>query len=397
VATLGDGGAITEVTFAGSRWLAVAAPFPDARRAQGGQPGPAAKRPIRYLVLRSLDRALEAWRSVARALLAIATVALLSSLALASGLSRRLSRPLDALVRLTERLGAGDLEARAEVARPVELRALGDSLNRMAAELLESRRQLAEKARLQRELEIATRIQTSILPREVRVAGLEVAATMRPANEVGGDYYDVLPFEGGAWIGIGDVAGHGLTAGLVMMMIQSIVASLVDGNAIESPSEVLRVLNRTLYDNIRRRLGQDEHVTLTLLRYDAARGSMVHAGAHEEIIVCRGDGRCERIATPGTWLGAMPEVDRFMVDSRFELQGGDLVALYSDGLIQAMDRAGEQWGLERLCALLSVHRERPVTEIRDRVLDDVLRFTGAPARPLEDDVTLLLLRYRGVA
>ena len=86
---------------------------------------------------------------------------------------------------------------------------------RLVARLVEeaTRRQVAERERLEKEMEIATRIQTSILPRDVTVPGLEIAATMRTATEVGGDYYDVIPVDDGCWMGIGDVAGHGLGTG----------------------------------------------------------------------------------------------------------------------------------------------------------------------------------------
>src|SRR5262252_1055280 len=90
-----------------------------------------------------------------------------------------------------------------------------------------TRVQRAERERLAEELEIAARIQATMLPRISRVAGLEIAAVMVPSAEVGGDYYDIIPTKGGCWIGIGDVAGHGLKSGLVMMMIQSILATLV--------------------------------------------------------------------------------------------------------------------------------------------------------------------------
>ena len=89
-----------------------------------------------------------------------------------------------------------------------------------------TRRQVAERERLEKEMEIAARIQTSILPRDVSVAGLEIAAAMQPATEVGGDYYDVVPVDDGCWLGIGDVAGHGLGTGLVMLMMQSGIGAL---------------------------------------------------------------------------------------------------------------------------------------------------------------------------
>src|SRR5690606_17839050 len=126
---------------------------------------------------------------------------------------------------------------------------------------------LRDKHRLEDEMEIAARIQTSILPQDLAVPGLEVGARMVPATEVGGDYYDVIPQVDGAWIGVGDVAGHGLRAGLVMLMVQSAVASLVRERPGASPRDLVATLNVTIADNVRRRLQQDEHVTFSLLRY----------------------------------------------------------------------------------------------------------------------------------
>ncbi|HVJ16337.1 MAG TPA: substrate-binding domain-containing protein, partial [Polyangiaceae bacterium] len=174
----------------------------------------------------------------------------------------------------------------------------------------------AEKERLEQELSIASRIQTSILPRDLDVAGLSIAAMMIPASEVGGDYYDVLSVDGGCWIGIGDVAGHGLRPGLVMMMLQSVVAAIGRHTPNASPSELLGVVNAVLYDNVRQRLNQDEHATLSLIRYDRS-GELVFAGAHEDLIVHRArSGECELVQTLGTWVGATSDIQDVTIDGR---------------------------------------------------------------------------------
>src|SRR5690606_38997456 len=171
-----------------------------------------------------------------------------------------------------------------------------------------TRRESAERGRMRQELDIAARIQTAIQPKHPRVPGLELATVMVPATEVGGDYFDVLPCPGGCWIGIGDVAGHGLSAGLVMLMIQSIVAATVHVRPELGPGAAWQVLNGVLSANIRERLGEEEYATLSLLRYDGAGGFTV-AGAHEDLLVYRpSTGRCERIATPGVWVGIGTEV-----------------------------------------------------------------------------------------
>ena len=168
----------------------------------------------------------------------------------------------------------------------------------------------AAVAPLKKELEIAQHIQTSILPRGFEVPGLEIRAHMLPAAVVGGDYYDVRPQPDGCWIGIGDVSGHGLTAGLLMMMIQSGISALTLARPDALPHQVLPHLNRMLWENVRERLGRDDFATLCLLRYFRD-GRLLHAGAHEDILVCpAGGGPCQRIAAPGTWLGGVRDIAR---------------------------------------------------------------------------------------
>ncbi|MEM9492962.1 MAG: HAMP domain-containing protein, partial [Myxococcota bacterium] len=169
--------------------------------------------PLTYVVLENIDTALAPSHRVTRILGAIALVVFLAAIILAMMLTRQLSDPIDRLVELTEHLAAGDLSARAKSCGFVEVSQLGVAMNRMASELEQSRYTLAEKQRLENELDIAHRIQTSIVPDGIELPGLTVAARMETAELVGGDYYDLQPASDGGWIAIGDVAGHGLQAG----------------------------------------------------------------------------------------------------------------------------------------------------------------------------------------
>jgi sigma-B regulation protein RsbU (phosphoserine phosphatase) len=250
------------------------------------------------------------------------------------------------------------------------------------------RRSRAARAR---DLEIARQIQTSILPRRVDVEGIEISAGMVPAEEVGGDYYDILPVTGGCWIGIGDVAGHGLGAGLIMVMIQSMVMTLVRSNEKARPRDIVGLLNRLLYENIRGRLNQDDHVTFCLMRYGGD-GQVVFAGAHEEILVWRTTGLCERIATRGTWLGAVRDIDKVTEDQTLQLQPGDLMILYTDGLIESRNKSGKHFGFERLAALVEKHRSESADAIQRRILGRLKRWTDKQ----EDDVTVIVVRCQGV-
>jgi DNA-binding LacI/PurR family transcriptional regulator/serine phosphatase RsbU (regulator of sigma subunit) len=251
-----------------------------------------------------------------------------------------------------------------------------------------TRRQAAEKERLEKEMEIAARIQTTIVPKNIHAPGLEISALMVPATEVGGDYYDVVPFEGGCWIGIGDVAGHGLQTGLVMLMIQSVVAALVRRNPLASPCAVLKVLNAVMYDNVHRRMNQDEHATLSLLRYDGA-GRFSYAGAHEDIIIYRTKrGEIECFETRGPWVGAFPDIERMLLESSLTLETFDLMVLYTDGMTEAKDARGVQFGFERLCAIVQKLADQPVLTVRDQLVAAVRAWTHTQ----EDDMSVVVVR-----
>ncbi len=255
-----------------------------------------------------------------------------------------------------------------------------------------TRRQRAEREQMTKELEIAARIQTAILPAQREVAGLEIAACMLPAAEVGGDYFDILPTAEGAWLGIGDVAGHGLMTGLVMLMVQSAAAAAIRSDPGQLPSRAWKAVNTVLCDNIRRRITQNEHVTLTLIRY-ARSGELHFSGGHEDILIYRGrSGQSEQISPPGIWAGVFDEApEQEATDGRAVLERGDVFMLHTDGVTEARNAQGEQFGLERLVSTFEQLATRSVRDIHDGILEVVRRWMDHQ----EDDISLLVARYTG--
>jgi sigma-B regulation protein RsbU (phosphoserine phosphatase) len=255
-----------------------------------------------------------------------------------------------------------------------------------------TRRERAEQTRMSQELEIAARIQTGILPNDVLVPGLEIAARMLPATEVGGDYFDILPCADGCWLGIGDVAGHGLHTGLVMLMIQSIVAAVTHVLPDAPPAQAWAALNTVLCENVRGRLGRDEHATVTLLRYRED-GRFEFAGAHEELVVYRAARRqCEVLETPGLWVGISKTTPRQSIPSgQFQLDPGDVLLLYTDGVTEARHQEDGLFGVERVCQSLLEVAELPAEDILELLLTRVDAWTTRH----RDDLTLVVLRYRG--
>ncbi|XXX80224.1 SpoIIE family protein phosphatase [Sorangium sp. So ce134] len=251
-------------------------------------------------------------------------------------------------------------------------------------------RERLEQERVRQESVVAQRIQTTLIPPRLHVEGLELCAAMRPACEVGGDYYDVIATPEGGWLGIGDVAGHGLAAGLIMLMIQSMVAAMARKDPTASPGELVSALNRAIHENIRDRLKRDEHATLLLLRYERC-GRVTFAGAHDDIVVCRaGTRRCECVSSSGVWVGVLPSIDAMTRDAELLLEDGDLLVLYTDGVTEARNAQQEQFGLERLCSAVEASQDAPVDVIRDRILRDVESWCSSP----DDDLTLVVARHR---
>jgi len=245
-----------------------------------------------------------------------------------------------------------------------------------------------ERARMREEIGYARKIQLSMLPQNPPAADwLELAAFSNPATEVGGDYYDYFPLSPGRVVlAVGDVAGHGLASGLLLSGVRSCLYLLEDDLA--SPVAVLERLSPM----VRRTTSKRMYVTLLLAVLDREAGTLTVASAGHPPLLRRaaGTGPCDDVgkgAPPlGTFKGA-----RFEADIR-PLLSGDLLVLYTDGLLEARDAAGREYGHERLQEALGRAGGQSVEKIRDAVLADLARFRGTEEQ--EDDVTLVVARMK---
>lgn len=303
------------------------------------------------------------------------------------------------------RLGSGDLSFRLDAVGDDAMRAMVQSYNEMAETLQESlkKREVAEaearklaleQERLGRELEIAATIQLAMLPRAPRHPGFEFAGCMRPAHEVGGDFYDVLTRPGAdpLWITIGDVSSHGLGSGLVMMIAQAAFQAVFEANPGLPADEVLRRVNRIVHTNATTRLGSRHYLTGQLLMHRGA-GVFDCVGAHLwPLVIDPAKREARRVEVVGPWIGVLPELPTVPV-SRLELRTGEVLCLYSDGLTEARDRDGQMYDLDRLtqAAIDRLAAGAPLDAVAAGILSDVESF--APEQ--DDDRTLLLVRRTG--
>jgi sigma-B regulation protein RsbU (phosphoserine phosphatase) len=246
-----------------------------------------------------------------------------------------------------------------------------------------------EASGLERELELAQTVQRSFLPQaEPSIPGLEVAAFTRPAQFVGGDYFDFIRFATGDYgLAVGDVAGHGVSASLHMAGLQALFRAIVPTMA--SPAEVVSQVHRLFVHNSH----YPTFVTFFLAAYAAASREFryCNAGHNPPLLIRRGapgGGHVERLGPTGAAIGLV-ETGAFGERS-LSLAAGDLLVLYTDGVVEASDAEGHQFGTEGLLeAVASTAGPTPKDVIRS-VTQGLERFAGG--RPLPDDTTLVVCR-----
>jgi len=246
-------------------------------------------------------------------------------------------------------------------------------------------RRIAERERQRVELETARRIQSSILPElPPSLHGVDLAHAYLPASEVGGDFYDVLALtDGRLAVAVGDVAGHGVSSGLVMSMAKSALAVQVTFNP--EVAAVFGTLNRTVYQTARKRL----LATLCYALLDPESRELLYASAgHLFPYVVSKQGRVHTLESIAYPLGVRGEL--VVTPRKVRLEPGDFLFLFSDGLVEARTERGEEFGFDRLEESLARHAKEGVEGVRDGVLRDVERWTGG--LPREDDQTILVLK-----
>ncbi|MEO1377332.1 MAG: SpoIIE family protein phosphatase [Cyanobacteria bacterium J06635_10] len=251
----------------------------------------------------------------------------------------------------------------------------------------------ADNLRMKSELDITRRLQQMILPKSSElesVKGLDIAGFMEPADEVGGDYYDVLNLDGKIKIGIGDVTGHGLESGMLMLMVQTAVRTLQEVQE-TNPVKFMDVLNRTIYKNIQR---MDSGKNLTLSLIDYSNGELKLTGQHEEVIVVRSNGELELLDTTdlGFPIGLDDEIADFVDQQKVRLDIGDVAVLFTDGITEAEDLHGNLYGIEKLCEIIKQNRHLSAAEIKDAVIKDLRSHIGL--QQVFDDITLLVLKQK---
>ena len=332
----------------------------------------------------------------------VATVASITAVMVLLGIPatilvlRRKLRPIGLITDHLKNVGLDDLSIDIPVESENEFGYLAETLRVMGSRLNTAKKELLEKERMEREYDIAREIQANILPREYPTGrNFEIAGTYRSAREVGGDYYDFLEFdERHLGILVADVSGKSLPGMLVMLMTRDIVNKLTRTSM--DPGRLLAEVNRELLPNIKKGM----FVTMFLGVLDRSDGRFRFASAgHNPLVVLNKDtGVAQEIKTRGYPLGMVPpEVYEKRVECReIALGAGDWLIQYTDGVNEAQDCDGKEFGMERFAGIVESLKHLSARALVEEVLKSHSEFVGEA--PQYDDMTLLALKWTaGVA
>jgi sigma-B regulation protein RsbU (phosphoserine phosphatase) len=322
-----------------------------------------------------------------------------AALTMGLALARSITSSVHELFMGTERVRHGDFSHRINIESRDQLGELADSFNQMTGSIENLLQTAAEKKRLEEELRIARQIQMSLLPRgPLDFAGLGITALCVPAREVGGDYYDFFPL-GPRRLGvlIADVSGKGTSAALYMAELKGLVLSL--SQIYQSPRQLLIEVNRIISDNLDTR----SFITMTyaVLDLEAATMTFARAGHTPLVFLKEGPGQAAQSLVPNGLVvglripGAHEKFVELLEECRVDLCKGDVIALYTDGITEAMNARSDLFGDGRLSRIIAEHGHLDAADLRERILREIEAFVGQADQ--HDDMTMILIKVEDVA
>lgn len=323
--------------------------------------------------------------------LAIFGVSIVFSVIFASRLTSNIRKLKDA----AEQIGVGQLKVKLNIRSNDEIQNVAESFQWMSNRLKQLIAETAEKARLEDELETARLVQSTLLtPPEIDSEGVDILAHYVPATECGGDIWDAQLHDNILTVYIGDATGHGAPAAIVTAVAKSCFATLTNiyKGTLLTPDQFMSILNQIIYASCKGKL----LMTMCIIQIDLETGELLLCnGGHESpLSLGKGGGekknRAQVLFARGERLGYNPEATYEV--ARFQLNVGDTVLLYTDGVSEARDSEGKEWGERALKKSFSSTSNKPMTAMRDQLVESMNEFTREAQQ--EDDITFVLVQWR---
>ncbi len=303
----------------------------------------------------------------------------------------RVSRPLKEIIVQMEALITGREYKKFFTDRVDEIGVVAHFFNEVTRNLHKFTGKIQEGDRMATELDVASRIQRDILPKEApKVPGILISAKTRPAAEVGGDSFDFLTTGETTYLYIGDATGHGVPAGIVMTIVNTLVYVYAEVSA--SLLELMVSVNRHLKKRIKKTL----FMSMVMLKWDHAKRIMSFVGAgHEYILIHHAKtGQCEAIASGGIALGMVEDNSKILKEIVLPFEQGDMIILYTDGIVECRNMAGELYGLDQLKIVVAKYCSQYSPEVSIQKIASELG-TYMNGHQQDDDMTLMIIQNTG--
>ena len=311
-------------------------------------------------------------------------------LAILQGL--RISKPIKMLAWRADQIARGDLETRVEVGSTDEIGLLGENFNYMADQLVVLLRQTAEKATMEKELEVARTIQETLVPPNDTVDRefVKISGYYQPASQTGGDWWTYHDLKGGkVLVVIGDVTGHGVPSAMITAAAKAAcdVARAVNHDDV-SCTQLLEIMNRAIYESAKRKFVMT--CFASILDPKTRTITFANAGHNFPYLYRVADGKGEfgALMTRGNRLGDLPESK--YSSKTMDLLPGDILVWYTDGIVECENEAGEEYGEKRFRASVRKAAALDAGEMRDAIIADAGSFFGEAMR--KDDITMVVGR-----
>lgn len=315
----------------------------------------------------------------------------LVSMVIGIGIARGITRSIHDIYAAVENIRQGNFSFRVAARGRDQLADMAESFNEMSASIVALMEEVSRREALEKELEIAKEVQNQLFPQQLpTLRSLQIAASCLPARQVSGDYYDFLVHdEAHVDIVVGDISGKGISAALLMASLQSTIRSgLSHLNGSLSPAHrmaaVVKNVNRQLY----RRSSPESFSTLVLNHFDADTMKLYYcnAGHHPPLVFSNGD--VTGLTAGGTVVGLFENWD--FEAGEVTLRPGDLIVYFTDGVVEAVNPDGEQFGTERLIELVRTNTFLTAEDIHALIVDQVFEWSGGTEQA--DDITVLCVK-----
>ena len=324
--------------------------------------------------------------SMAVAGVTITCIALIITLIVSYMLSIYFTDPLRKLSQAVDELSSGNMETNVVIESKDEFGFLSEKFNEMVLNLKKAYREKESLAALRHELDVAKKIQTSILPKSIPVIeNLEIAVNYYPMAQVGGDYYDFhVVGKNKIGIFIADVSGHGIPAAIIASMLK--IAFSIQAAFSDDPARLLSRINKSMLGNV----GMN-FITASYIYLDLETNMMTHARAgHPPLYIHSAESdEVKEFSQKGKLLGLFPEIQLETIE--LPIQKGDRIVLYTDGIIEARNSNDEMFGDELFIGYIRKHSKMKPVDFTKLVMNDVKSWIGNTPSNHHDDVTLMVI------